>query len=945
NVPSGELYGEFNLMTSEWTDGLVPKMVRQCVQAGTEGSDNRKWIVFDGPVDAVWIENMNTVLDDNKTLCLANSERIKLPTTLHMMFEVQDLRVASPATVSRCGMVYMEQIHVGILSLVRSWAARDLPALLSDTVSWELVELIEKYLEAGIAFVGEECKETVPSNPHNLAQSLLNLLGCMLDNSQGFDPTHPNIGTLLRLVFAWAFVWSVGANVDDATRPKLEKWVGENFRSLVGSGSPFLKNVYGMAVDLKSAEFIPWTNLIDRFVFNKDEPYFNIMVPNADTTRYDYLLGRLTRGGHNVLYMGDTGVGKSVVMEKYLENASSGGDGDNEFVAYTMKYSAQTKPTNLKDMFETKLEKKRKTLFGPPSGKKMLFFIDDLNMPALEVYGAQPPNELLRQAIDSGGFYDTQKLFFKGIKDVVFLAACAPPGGGRNQVSPRLLRHFSMVWLTALSTDSLNRIFQAVLGGFLRATVPSLEENLTVPLVAASVKIYERIASELLPTPAKSHYTFNLRDLSKASGREIDTEEPAEVFQGLLMVKAEHADSQDKFLRLWCHEESRVFRDRLISAEDRTWFNDALQSVLLEFLDVDWKTEQFADILFGDYLNREDKAYRPVEDRFHLEEALHEYLEEYNVEFPSQMHLVFFSDAIAHVSRICRVLRQPRGNALLVGVGGSGRQSLTRLSAFIAGYKCVSIEITRGYGSQEFHDDLKAVLMTAGAENVPTVFLFSDSQIVEESFLEDLNNVLGSGEVPNLYATDELEKIVGLVRPLAKAAGKLETRDAILQYYVQLVRENLHVCLCMSPIGAGFRNRCRMFPSLVNCCTVDWFNAWPEEALASVAKYFLSGQSGLGIEPFVAPLGAMAVGIHRAVERETARFERELGRKTYTTPTSYLELIKLYLEMLGAQRDSVSINESRYRNGLQKLEETKVMVNELQVQPNKPQATVPITSK
>lgn len=69
-----------------------------------------------------------------------------------------------------------------------------------------------------------------------------------------------------------------------------------------------------------------------------------------------------------------------------------------------------------------------------------------------------------------------------------------------------------------------------------------------------------------------------------------------------------------------------------------------------------------------------------------------------------------------------------------------------------------------------------------------------------------------------------MEKIVGLVRPLAKAAGKLETRDAILQHYVQLVRENLHVCLCMSPIGAGFRNRCRMFPSLVNCCTVDWFN-------------------------------------------------------------------------------------------------------------------------
>ncbi|CAM9238748.1 unnamed protein product, partial [Choristocarpus tenellus] len=185
-------------------------------------------------------------------------------------------------------------------------------------------------------------------------------------------------------------------------------------------------------------------------------------------------------------------------------------------------------------------------------------------------------------------------------------------------------------------------------------------------------------------------------------------------------------------------------------------------------------------------------------------------------------------------------------------------------------------------------------------------------------------------KVPNLYAADELEKIVGMVRPLAKAAGKLETRDVILQHYVQLVRENLHVVLCMSPIGAGFRNHCRMFPSLVNCCTVDWFNAWPVEALSSVAKYFLSGQAKLGIERFVDPLCAMAVSIHRAVERETVRYEKELGRKSYTTPTSYLELIKLYLDMLGTQREAVSTNERRYRNGLQKLEETKVMVNDLQ---------------
>jgi len=124
--------------------------------------------------------------------------------------------------------------------------------------------------------------------------------------------------------------------------------------------------------------------------------------------------------GFNVLYMAETGVGKSVVVQAFLDKMSQG---DHGYVSYTMGYSAQTKPRNLKDVMETKLEKKRKNLLGPPSGKKMLFFIDDLNMPALEIYGAQPPNELLRQVIDQGGFYDTQKLFFKHVKDVVRIPA------------------------------------------------------------------------------------------------------------------------------------------------------------------------------------------------------------------------------------------------------------------------------------------------------------------------------------------------------------------------------------------------------------------------------------------------------------------------------------------------------------------------------------------
>merc|ERR1711968_403596 len=341
--------------------------------------------------------------------------------------------------------------------------------------------------------------------------------------------------------------------------------------------------------------------------------------------------------------------------------------------------------------------------------------------------------------------------------------------------------------------------------------------------------------------------------------------------------------------------------------------------------------DEFKDILFGDYLTREDKHYCEVDDLVKLNDLLLEYLEEYNITYPTQMDLVFFHDAMYHISRICRVLRQPRGNALLVGVGGSGRQSLTRLATFMADYKCKTIEITRGYGSTEFRDDLKELLMYAGCENKPITFLFSDAQIVEESFLEDINNMLNTGEVPNLFEPGEMEEIVGKVRPLAKAAGKLETRDIVLQHYVHLVRENLHIVLAFSPIGAGFRNRCRMFPSLVNCCTIDWFSAWPSEALRSVSSRFLEEyKEDLGIEEVVGPLCDMMVTIHRSIEEYTKRFYEQLGCYNYTTPTSYLELIKLYCEMLRKQREIVSAAENRYRVGLQKIEETEGVVAGLQ---------------
>jgi dynein heavy chain len=928
SISMDELFG-YTKLSNEWQDGLVAFIIRQ---AAKDTTGSAKWVCFDGPVDALWIENMNTVLDDNKMLCLANAERIKLPVGTTMMFETQDLSVASPATVSRCGMVFMEPKGLGWLPILESWQKDFQPVLGLELMDY-VVDILKKYIQPLVDFIYGNCQMLIPAVPGNLMVSCLKLFEALIlplkerlaagagdDEDRNQERKHTNGDDFTHLVdmcLLFSIIWSFGGNIADDNVTKFNGFIRDNFGTVL-KGLPHRGDVFDYCIDETVGEFVTWNkNLVD-FTYNPATPFFNILVPTTDTTKYTFLLDVLFRQNRNVLLMGSTGVGKTVVVQDYLRKVSDGG---GPFVPAAITFSAQTSANNMQDCLEIKMEKKFKTLLGAPVGKRVVIFVDDMNMPLKEKYGAQPPLELFRQCLDQKGFYDRKELFFRRIQDVIFVAACAEPGGGRNVMTPRVTRHFHMLWQPQLSETSMNRIFSLILGGYLSNLCRDWKEDVRSfadKVVQSTVTRYFTIKAKMLPIPSKSHYTFNLRDLGK-------------VIQGITQVDDQnHLKTSETLLKLWTHEASRVFRDRLVDDKDGSWYDLRWSEMLRESFQCNWDSKYVNSILFGDFLD-ESKSYQDISERSHeIPSRLNTSLRDINATNGRIGDLVFFRDAIFHFSRISRILRNPRGNALLVGVGGSGRKSLAKLAIFINGFKMKTIEITRAYKFKEWHEDLKSICLVAGVKRNTIVFLISDTQLVMPIMLEDINNLLNAGEVPNLFEHDEVDKICSDLRDLAYfRENKINlTKENIMEYFVQQVRENLHVVLCMSPVGDGFRSRCRQYPSLVNCCTIDWYSLWPEDALLVVADRFLSDES-LGIKKYQEALGRICVNIHMSVMESTKLFFAQLRRYNYATPTSYLELIKLFKVLLTEQQDIVSTKLSRYRNGLEMLRTTNDKVDKL----------------
>ncbi|XP_073975032.1 dynein axonemal heavy chain 1 [Rhodnius prolixus] len=937
-ITAAQMFGRLDVATNDWTDGIFSALWRKTLKLK---KGEHVWLVLDGPVDSIWIENLNSVLDDNKTLTLANGDRLNMAPTCKIIFEPHNIDNASPATVSRNGMVYMSSSGLDWEPIIEAWLKTRSP------IEQEVFRrLFDQTFNLIYTWSTQTLKFKMKVLQCNIIQQMIYIMQGLtssdeqpedLEQHEGKEeiasaPSIQLTNDFLSRTYLFSIVWSFGAFLGNEDREKISDFIKSSL-SFLNLPPPNLDVEYtpfdcGIS---KDGKWEPWSKMVPNYSYpDTSTPDFNaILIPILENVRTDFLINCIAKQGKAVLLIGEQGSAKTVMMKSFIKKLSP-----SRYLNRAFNFSSATSPYQFQKTIESYIEKRLGSTFGPAGGKKMIVFIDDINLPEINEWGDQVTNEIVRQTMDMNGFYSLEKPGeFTTITDMQFVAAMGQPGGGRNDIPSRLKRQFCIFNCTLPSDTSIDKIFRIVGEGHynLKRGFALEVRQLVKKLVPLTRKLWLATRLQLLPTPAKFHYVFSLRDLSR-------------IWQGMIGTLSNVIESERALMLLWKNECTRVFSDRFTLIKDKEWFDNKLLEVIVENLGVQYKEMSDLNPPFVDFMRDapeptgeegEDtdmelpKVYEPVWDIHELQERLEMFLSQFNeMVRGAGMDLVFFPDAMLHLVKVSRVIRHPRGNVMLIGVGGSGKQSLTKLASFIAGYKTFQISLSRSYNVANFLEDLKFLYRSCGVQGKGTTFIFTDLDIKEEIFLEYLNNILSSGVISNLFNRDEQQEIISELSPIMKRENQKRTlnTEIVMEYFIQRTCQNLHVVFCFSPVGEKFRNRAMRFPALVSGCTIDWFQPWPRDALVSVSSHFLTDFKIECTDQVKTELVDALGFIQDIVSSTSVEYFQRFRRATHVTPKSYLNFIGAYKKIYVEKQKELGEGAVRMDTGLKKLEEASACV-------------------
>lgn len=763
------------------------------------------------------------------------------------------------------------------------------------------------------------------------------------ENHPDFPMTGEHMEKFAKRWLLHSLMWAFAGSASWEVRRKFGNMLLRTSGEILPGGEEMCISDYRVRVE--NGEYEPWSDSVPRMEIESHRvASTDVVITTTDTVRHSDILGAWLASRQPIILCGPPGSGKTMTLTSVLQSVQG-------VVLASLNFSSRTTPEIILKTFAqycSYVRRGKDIVLEPVESlgaqSWLVVFCDEINLPAEDTYGTQRVIMFMRQLVEQGGFWRNDNVWVK-INRIQFVGACNPPtDAGRVAMSHRFLRHAPLLLVDFPARDSLSQIYRTFNGGMMKL-FPSLKGE-TEALTEAMLDVYTECQNKFSPE-MEPQYFYSPRELSRWVRGMYEA-----------VVHLDQGLTREEFVRIWAHEALRLFNDRLVGEEDRKWCQDMIDEVARNsFAGVDFDRALARPLFYTSWMSKETRQVSRDELKKFLSARLRVFYEE-ELDVP----LVVFDEVLEHILRIDRVLRQPMGHCLLVGDSGAGKTVLSKFVSWMNGLSIFQIKAHSRYGIEEFNEDLRSVMRRVGVEGEKVCFIFDESNVLGSGFIEAMNALLASGEVPGLFEGDEYNALMSSCRESAARDGViLDSEDELWRRFTGIVQRNLHVVFTMNPSGGEWKNRSTTSPALFNRCVVDWFGTWGSKAMGEVGREFTSrldigdaeavgGSWGIGegdklmeriADAFegVTPNGLRQAVVAALVELHqiTKATADELGNsasstaRTYLSPRDYLALIHNFVSCVNSRRGSVEDEQLHVNAGLQKLHQTKDNVAELKV--------------
>ncbi|KAF2973673.1 hypothetical protein EK904_004515 [Melospiza melodia maxima] len=899
-MPRHQLLGRIDMDTREWSDGVLTNSARQVVR---EPRDVTSWIICDGDIDPEWIESLNSVLDDNKLLTMPSGERIQFGSNVNFIFETHDLSCASPATISRMGMIFLSDEDTDLNALIKSWIRSQPEEYRCNLENW-----IGDYFEKALNWV-------VKKNDFVVETSLVGTVMNGLSHLHGSTDRGQFIINLLR---------GLGGNLNMKSRQEFAK---EIF-SWAQASPPDPRKPLDTYYDTDTGELMlyqlkkPENLTADDFSNHQTLP----VIQTPDMQRgLDYFKPWLDINNKQpFLLVGPEGCGKGMLLHYAFSQLRS-------TQIATVHCSAQTTSQHLlQKLSQTCIVISTNTgrVYRPKDCERLVLYLKDINLPKPDKWGTSTLVAFLQQVLTYQGFYD-ENLEWVGLENIQIVASMSAGGTlGRHKLTSRFTSIVRLCAIDYPEREQLQTIYSAYLEPVLQKNLKNHPVWGSLPkihqLAGSMVQIYQQVRAKFT-VDDHSHYLFTPCILTQW-------------VLGLFRYDLEGGSlihTADFVLEVLAYEARCLFRDRIVGTKELQVFDNILTNVFQD----DWGSnvlENMADTFYVTWGACQEAFITPGQalpphgrplgrlNSTDLKDVIQKGIIHYGRD-KKEIDILLFHEVLSYMSKVDRVLSFPGGSLLLAGRSGVGRRTVTSLVSHMHGAVLITPKISRGYQLKQFKTDLKYVMELAGIEAQQVVLLLEDYQFVHSTFLEMVNSLLSSGEVPGLYKIEELEP---LLSPLKDQASQDGFTGPIFNYFTYRIQQNLHVVLIMDSTNLNFTINCESNPALYKKCQVLWMETWSEDSMKKIPEMLLCDsdeQEKTG-------------KTHKEVKKKHSGHSDFLKSflaihescKMYgATPSRYMTFLRVYSTINSSKRRELIKRQNHLQAGVSKLNEAKALVDEL----------------